>query len=143
MTEKKKQSTSEQDFRKRMERMLRNADIKFMVGPPGMMPGEAQGTDNQTPEEDDRHADILEKIRDFSLKPKEVRDQLDRFVVSQSNAKKVLSVAICDHYNHVRQCIANPRLAEKDYAKQNVLLLGPTGVGKTYLIRCQIGRAHV
>ena len=48
----------------------------------------------------------------------------------------MLSVAICDHYNHVRQCLENPDVRERDYAKQNILLLGPTGVGKTYLMRC-------
>lgn len=48
----------------------------------------------------------------------------------------MLSVAICDHYNHVRRCLEDPSLKEKDYAKQNILLLGPTGVGKTYLMRC-------
>ncbi|MCB1120796.1 MAG: AAA family ATPase, partial [Verrucomicrobiae bacterium] len=37
--------------------------------------------------------------------------------------------------NHVRQCIEKPKLAEKEYNKQNILLLGPTGVGKTYLMR--------
>jgi ATP-dependent Clp protease ATP-binding subunit ClpX len=61
---------------------------------------------------------------------------LDRFVIQQAEAKKVLSVAICDHYNHVRACLENPELRERDYAKQNILLLGPTGVGKTYLMRC-------
>ena len=44
-------------------------------------------------------------------------------------------MAICDHYNHVRQCIEEPQLAEMEYQKQNILLLGPTGVGKTYLMR--------
>jgi endopeptidase Clp ATP-binding regulatory subunit ClpX len=78
----------------------------------------------------------LKRIRSFSLKPREIRDHLDRFVIQQSEAKKVLSVAICDHYNHVRECLANPELRERDYAKQNILLLGPTGVGKTYLMRC-------
>jgi ATP-dependent protease Clp ATPase subunit len=58
------------------------------------------------------------------------------FVIQQADAKKVLAVAICDHYNHARQCIATPTLREREYSKQNVILLGPTGVGKTYLIRC-------
>ena len=80
--------------------------------------------------------ELLKRIREFSLKPREIRDHLDRFVIQQAEAKKVLSVAICDHYNHVRECIANPDLRERDYAKQNILLLGPTGVGKTYLMRC-------
>jgi len=45
-------------------------------------------------------------------------------------------VAICDHYNHVRRCIEDPAVQEREYAKHNILLLGPTGVGKTYLMRC-------
>jgi endopeptidase Clp ATP-binding regulatory subunit ClpX len=79
---------------------------------------------------------LLKRIRAFGLKPREIRDHLDRFVIQQAEAKKVLSVAICDHYNHLRECLANPELRERDYAKQNILLLGPTGVGKTYLMRC-------
>ncbi|MCF7854258.1 MAG: AAA family ATPase, partial [Candidatus Pacebacteria bacterium] len=107
-----------------------------MFGGPGM------GATAEEPEEKpgetapDHTMEILESIRKFNLKPREIRDYLDRFVISQDDAKKVLSVAICDHYNHVRQCVDHPELQEKDYAKQNVLMLGPTGVGKTYLVRC-------
>ena len=77
----------------------------------------------------------LDKVRNFHLKPKEIRDYLDRFVIRQDEAKKVLSVAICDHYNHVRQSLQNANIEKQEYSKQNVLLLGPTGVGKTYLIK--------
>ncbi|MCR4575197.1 MAG: AAA family ATPase [Lentisphaeria bacterium] len=84
----------------------------------------------------DNHEETLKKIREFSFKPKEIKDYLDRFVISQDEAKKVLSVAICDHYNHVRRCLEKPELAEHDYAKHNIMMLGPTGVGKTYLMRC-------
>ena len=80
-------------------------------------------------------SDPLEKIRRFHLKPKEIRDYLDRFVIRQDQAKKVLSVAICDHYNHVRRSFSGKRMRAKEYSKQNILLLGPTGVGKTYLIK--------
>ena len=82
------------------------------------------------------NAEAIRRIREFNLKPREIRDHLDRFVVQQAEAKKVLSVTICDHYHHVRQCLADPALRERTYAKPNLLLLGPTGVGKTYLIRC-------
>lgn len=79
--------------------------------------------------------ETLRRIRDFNLKPREIRDYLNRFVVKQEEAKKVLAVSICDHFNHVRQCIENKALLEQEYTKQNILLLGPTGVGKTYLMR--------
>ena len=80
-------------------------------------------------------AQQLRVIRSFKLKPKEIRDYLNRFVIRQDEAKKVLAVAICDHYNHVRQQISGQAGAAQEYSKQNILLLGPTGVGKTYLIK--------
>jgi len=83
----------------------------------------------------DGDRDPLAGIRDFHLKPKEIRDYLDRFVIRQKDAKKVLSVAICDHYNHVRRSLGGKGLRPSEYSKQNILLLGPTGVGKTYLMK--------
>ena len=50
-------------------------------------------------------------------------------------AKRVLSVAVCDHYNHIRSCLKDSSIANASYVKPNVLLLGPTGVGKTFLMR--------
>jgi ATP-dependent Clp protease ATP-binding subunit ClpX len=75
----------------------------------------------------------LEKDFSFDKKPRDVKAYLDRFVIKQEEAKKVLSVALCDHYHHVR--LAREGEGHANYAKQNVILLGPTGVGKTYLIR--------
>jgi endopeptidase Clp ATP-binding regulatory subunit ClpX len=69
----------------------------------------------------------------FDYKPRDIKDYLDRFVIKQDSAKKVLSVALCDHYHQVRMAFAGK--AMPNYAKQNIILLGPTGVGKTYLIR--------
>jgi endopeptidase Clp ATP-binding regulatory subunit ClpX len=70
---------------------------------------------------------------DFNLKPKDVKAHLDRFVIKQEDAKKALAIAVCDHYNHVKAAEEGEELP--DYVKQNVLLIGPTGVGKTYLIK--------
>lgn len=69
----------------------------------------------------------------FDYKPRDVKAYLDRFVIKQDEAKKVLSVALCDHYHHVR--LAMEGKDTPNYAKQNLILIGPTGVGKTYLIR--------
>ena len=62
------------------------------------------------------------------LKPKEIKEILDAYVVGQENAKKTLSVAVYNHYKRVFNSDD-----EIDFAKSNVLLLGPTGVGKTLL----------
>lgn len=69
----------------------------------------------------------------FHLKPADIARYLNRFVIGQTEAKKVLSVALCDHFQHVRMTMEGN--AAPFYQKQNVLLLGPTGVGKTHLIR--------
>ncbi|MBP9902317.1 MAG: AAA family ATPase [Verrucomicrobiota bacterium] len=69
----------------------------------------------------------------FNLKPADIAKHLNRFVIGQREAKKVLSVALCDHFQHVRMTLEGN--AAPFYQKQNVLLLGPTGVGKTHLIR--------
>ena len=70
---------------------------------------------------------------EFKHKPREVKEHLDRFVIQQEEAKKVLSVALCDHYHHVRLALEGKE--SPNYAKQNIILIGPTGVGKTFLIR--------
>jgi len=82
----------------------------------------------ETPDEEATSADFS-----FDRKPRDVKEYLDRFVIKQEDAKKVLSVALCDHYHHVR--LAREGKDQPNYAKQNIILVGPTGVGKTYLIR--------
>jgi len=120
---------------RQIQEILRGPSVKAFFPHPetGGPAGDSEAADDKTNGE---HEATLRLIREFNLKPREIRDYLDRFVIQQSEAKKVLSVAICDHYNHVRQCLESPALHERDYAKQNILLLGPTGVGKTYLMRC-------
>lgn len=70
---------------------------------------------------------------DFSginlLKPKEIKEFLDEYVVGQEAAKKVLSVAVYNHYKR----ITSQGAQEVDLQKSNILMLGPTGSGKTYL----------
>jgi len=63
------------------------------------------------------------------LKPMEIKDILDQYVIGQDEAKKVLSVAV---YNHYKRVLANTDL-DVELQKSNILMLGPTGSGKTYL----------
>jgi ATP-dependent Clp protease ATP-binding subunit ClpX len=101
------------------------------------------GGEAPDPAEAAGESDPVEERKDdfvFDFLPRDIKAHLDRFVIQQDEAKKVLAIAVCDHYNHAKYL---RRLARKDamrageteYAKQNVILVGPTGVGKTYLIK--------
>jgi endopeptidase Clp ATP-binding regulatory subunit ClpX len=122
------------DFFKQLQDLMGGKQGSFIFGQ-GLRPGGAPPPPPGDEEPSEKHKETLRRIREFSLKPREARDYLDRFVVQQDEAKKVLSIALCDHFHHVRRCLEQPAFAEQEYAKQNVLLMGPTGVGKTYLIR--------
>ncbi|MFT4105719.1 MAG: ATP-dependent Clp protease ATP-binding subunit ClpX [Lacrimispora sp.] len=63
------------------------------------------------------------------MKPKEIKEFLDDYVIGQDGAKKVLSVAV---YNHYKRITSRKKL-DVDVQKSNILMLGPTGSGKTYL----------
>jgi len=74
----------------------------------------------------------------FDLKPEELESYLDQYVVKQKEAKAVLATKICTHYNRIRyqRRGRRPKSAEiVGRIKNNVLLIGPTGVGKTYLVK--------
>ena len=81
-------------------------------------------------EELDGQEQVSEELGEINLlKPKEVKKFLDEYVIGQDQAKKVLSVAVYNHYKR----ITSRKNMDIDVQKSNILLLGPTGSGKTYL----------
>ena len=66
------------------------------------------------------------------LKPKEIKEKLDDYIIGQDNTKKTISVAV---YNHYKRIIALSEKNEIEYIKSNLLLMGPTGSGKTLMAR--------
>ncbi len=79
----------------------------------------------------DDDTDLFEEY-DFSElpKPKEIKDKLDEYVIQQDQAKKTLAVAVYNHYKRINYKSKDQGV---DIQKSNILLLGPTGSGKTYL----------
>src|SRR3954467_2064254 len=116
---------SPEEFQKQLSDFMRqhfpSGQVKMFTKPDDVR-GQEDSTDTQS-----------EDAFKFDSKPRDVKAYLDRYVIKQDEAKKVLSVALCDHYHHVR--MAREGKEQPNYAKQNLILLGPTGVGKTYLIR--------
>ena len=79
--------------------------------------------------DDELKSDSLKKARDLP-KPMEIKKQLDQYVIGQESAKKVLSVAVYNHYKRISQMDVD---SSTELQKSNIALIGPTGSGKTYL----------
>jgi len=127
-----------EEIQKQLKELFKDSNVKvsahsFSESVP--FPDEPMEAEPEAPTQGDQSAETLDNIRNFHLKPKEIRDYLNRFVIQQDEAKKVLSVAICDHYNHIRTTLSGANTEATEYSKQNLLFLGPTGVGKTYLMK--------
>jgi len=78
-----------------------------------------------------------EKKINFNLKPEDLVSYLDQYIVKQDNAKAILSTKICTHFNRIKRYETHPDEYSEMVGsiKNNILMVGPTGVGKTYLIK--------
>ena len=81
-------------------------------------------------EEDNRSGTAKKAKTGFIPNPKTIASALDQYVIGQDHAKKVLSVQV---YNHYKRVSASKMVGDVELTKSNVLLVGPTGCGKTYL----------
>lgn len=114
-----------------------NVSFQNVMMPSFTDDGSAAESENEPPSPppaDDR------SIFDFAFHPRDIKAHLDRYVIRQEEAKKVLSIAVCDHYNHakyLRRLEKNDpeKARQTEFTKQNVIVVGPTGVGKTYLVK--------
>ena len=79
--------------------------------------------------DDELKADSIKQSKELP-KPIEIKKQLDEYVIGQDRAKRVLSVAVYNHYKRIRQMDVD---SSTQLQKSNIALIGPTGSGKTYL----------
>jgi len=84
-----------------------------------------------------REAGKSKKTFNFDLMPEELIAYLDQYVVKQDNAKSILATKICTHFNRIQRNLESddPIGSMVGSIKNNVLMIGPTGVGKTYIIK--------
>jgi ATP-dependent Clp protease ATP-binding subunit ClpX len=102
---------------------------KFISGPSVYICNECIALCNEILAEDEER-EVAEAITQVPS-PREIKDVLDQYVIGQERAKKALAVAVYNHYKRIN--CASIRDDEVELDKSNILLIGPTGVGKTLL----------
>lgn len=136
--EETKQPPTPEEITRKLEDFIKNSlggQVLFSRVEPSIMGSHPHAEGAALPEQDAED----EPNFDFRLKPAEIKAHLDRFVIRQDEAKKVLATAVCDHYNHARMISEERKRGDSsavvEFSKQNVIIVGPTGVGKTYLVK--------
>jgi ATP-dependent Clp protease ATP-binding subunit ClpX len=104
---------------------------KFISGPSVYICNECIALCNEILAEDEER-EVSEAITQVPS-PQEIKDVLDQYVIGQEQAKKALSVSVYNHYKRINSSSLKDDEVELD--KSNILLIGPTGVGKTLLAR--------
>ena len=108
-------------------------NVKRIIAGPGVyICDECVGLCSNIIEEEFEEMCTEEKAQENqSLSPKEIKEKLDEYVIGQDEAKKSLAVAVYNHYKRINNIDA--KSDDVEIQKSNILMLGPTGCGKTYL----------
>ena len=108
----------------------KDAVRKFISGPSVYICNECIALCNEILAEDEER-EVTEAITQVPT-PREIKNILDQYVIGQENAKKALAVAVYNHYKRINAA-SNAREDDVELDKSNILLIGPTGTGKTLL----------
>ncbi|MEY4503368.1 MAG: hypothetical protein RLZZ576_622, partial [Actinomycetota bacterium] len=121
---------------------------KLIAGPGVYICDECIGLCNEIIEEELGEAVATKTFDETELpKPKEIFAALDEYVIGQEQAKRALSVAVYNHYKRIRSrgtlTTAGKEHDDIEIAKSNILMIGPTGCGKTYLAQTLAKKLNV
>ena len=108
--------------------------VKFKIAAFGTVPEAAR---DKGEEEAAETRSEIESIH-FDMKPGELKAYLDEYMVRQDDAKEVLATKICTHFNRIKRFELNRKKKRSDAIgeiKNNIIMIGPTGVGKTFLVK--------
>ena len=108
--------------------------IKFKIAGFGPPPEVAREQDDSGGGKDH---DAVSAIN-FDMKPGELKAYLDEYLVKQDEAKQILATKICTHFNRIKRFESDRKAKRRDSVgeiKNNIIMIGPTGVGKTFLIK--------
>ena len=134
MTEKDEQFPDPKDIEKEISEFLsKKFGSRVKLISPVVLPEE----DSFEKEEEKEEEPPKEKKINFSLKPEELEAYLDQYVVKQDQAKAILATKICTHFNRIKHAESSSEKGKGPLGqiKNNILMIGPTGVGKTYMIK--------
>ncbi len=101
---------------------------KLIAGPDVYICDECVALCNEIVHEDEKGAGDADGLRAAALKPMQINDHLNEYVIGQEFAKKVLSVAVHNHYKRIEAPMDDGQV---ELQKSNIILIGPTGSGKT------------
>jgi len=134
MTEEKEKFPDPKDIEKEISEFLsKKFGGRVKLISPVVLPEEAPFEEEEEKEE----KPPKEKRINFSLKPEELEAYLDQYVVKQEQAKAILATKICTHFNRIKytESSGENNKGPLGQIKNNILMIGPTGVGKTYIIK--------
>jgi ATP-dependent Clp protease ATP-binding subunit ClpX len=100
--------------------------------------GPAQEVSREKDEEGEKKSETGVPSIHFDMKPGELKAYLDEYMVKQDEAKQVLATKVCTHFNRIKRLEMNRKKKRQEAIgeiKNNIIMIGPTGVGKTFLIK--------